>query len=205
MDSYVSCGNKICYNNGKCNSKEGKCNCKNTGYTGEFCERKVKEVRIKPEPGYELCDPQLECHKTSGDGHCDAHCNTANCNFDGFDCLKVPIFEIIPSALNRKCNLVYNDGKCDQECNNTMAGFDGSDCNKPKFSDDKVELRITMPLEELNEKKNELARSLTAAAHTLVKIVEIIPSDTKERVKRDTLSGGSRYSTVHGLVLGVKL
>ena len=56
------------------------------------------------------CNPEF-----IGDGHCDDHMATAECNFDGFDCCE-------------ESELVSN-GQCDSHLFKSECNFDGGDCD----------------------------------------------------------------------------
>lgn len=197
--SYVKCGSGNCYNGGICTkyNNQPTCQCTDPTTYGQFCEYKKPDKSVKkPIPeGYEYCDMSLNCNLLAADGHCDPQCNTANCNFDGFDCMQES-FQILDSATNTFCNLNYNNGVCDEKCNNTFAGFDGEDCLAPKFSSDRVKLEIGLPIHELVDKKIELERSLTAATWQLVKLEIIELKSETGRTKREVLGSSGVYGGV---------
>ena len=60
------------------------------------------------------------------DGICDSGCNTANCQWDGMDCIQT--CNIYDSS-NNTCNydLLFNN-ECDHSCNNTKCEYDLQSC-----------------------------------------------------------------------------
>ena len=60
----------------------------------------------------------MEAYK---DGKCDVSCNTAECNYDGGDCL--------PSCPQKdECVQLIGDGRCSSECNTQECPYDHLDC-----------------------------------------------------------------------------
>jgi len=103
-------------------------------YYSEYCSRRLGQVDVRLEPftGKHIPSSGLgrvlqQCYCPDGwqgDGMCDVSCNSAECNFDGGDCVGDS------GACSASCPDYWRgDGMCDSECNSNGCEFDDGDCD----------------------------------------------------------------------------
>jgi len=102
-------------------------------YYSGYCSRRLGQVDVRLEPftGKHIPSSGLgrvlqQCYCPDGwqgDGMCDVSCNSAECNFDGGDCVGDS------GACSESCPDVWRgDGVCNPQCDNWECSFDNGDC-----------------------------------------------------------------------------
>lgn len=134
---------------------QSECNVPACNYDNDDCKSQTRPWKNCEEPRGDIY-----CRNVFNDSKCDPQCDSEECLYDGFDCVRS-----LPACnphYDTYCSIVYADGVCNKGCNTAACNWDGLDCDQDnkKLALGTLVIVVGVTPEEFYNMSNEFLRKL---------------------------------------------